>query len=395
MTRRTRTVLKWVALAVLAAAAVAIVARVVTSRAPAAVRYDTVAVDRGPIAAKVNANGTLSALVTVQVGSQVSGRIESLMADFNSPVKKGQVVAKIDPSLFEAAVAQAKANYVAALASLDKAKAQQVDAGRQYVRAEQLFKEGLMSKADRDTAESNAGVAEAQISAARAQIAQAKASLDQAKQNLDYTTIISPIDGVVISRNVDMGQTVAASFQAPILFTIAQDLGHMQVDTNVAEGDVGKIRSGLDVTFTVDAYPSRVFHGTVRQVRDNPQTVQNVVTYDAVIDVDNPDHALKPGMTANVTFVYATRDAALRVVNAAFRFHPDGPTLTAMSKDGVRPKVPNIGEARGERVVWVRSGEAAEPRVVKIGITDGTVTEVLGGLQPGDAAVTEAEAKAK
>jgi len=377
---------------VLAAVAVVVV-RVVQSRAPAPVRYQTSTVDRAPIAAKVSANGTLSALVTVQVGSQVSGRIQTLFVDYNSPVKKGQVVAKIDPALFQATVAQAQANQVAAAANLDKALAQQIDADRQWTRAQQLYQEGLLSKADRDTAESNAGVAKAQIAAARAQIAQTRAALVQAQQNLDYTTIISPIDGVVISRNVDVGQTVAASFQAPILFTIAQDLGRMQVDTNVAEGDVGKVKSGMPVTFTVDAYPAREFRGVVRQVRDNPQTVQNVVTYDAVIDVDNPEHLLKPGMTANVVFVYATRDDALRVANAALRFHPDAKTIALMAPSA-KP-TPNLGNARDTRIVWVLHDQTAEWRTVKIGITDGTYTEVLDSLAPGDVVVTEAEANPK
>ncbi len=375
----------------------AVTIRVVRSQAPAPISYQTTTVDRGPIAAKVAANGTLSALVTVQVGSQVSGRIDKLYADFNSPVKKGQVVARIEPYLFEAAVAQAKANYTSAQANLDKAIAQRIDADRQWTRAQELFKEGILSKADRDTAESTAGVGTAPVAAARALIAQAKAALDQAQQNLDYTTIISPIDGVVISRNVDVGQTVAATFQAPTLFTIAQDLVHMQVDTNVAEGDVGKIKTGMNVTFTVDAYPSREFLGVVRQVRDNPQTVQNVVTYDAVIDVDNSEHLLKPGMTANVVFVYATRDEALRVANAALRVHPDAQTIKAMT-EGAKVTLPNVGDARDVRVVWLLEGRekpVAKPRVVKTGISDGTYTEVVSGLSPGEALVTEAEVRPK
>src|SRR5436190_12346142 len=288
--------------------------------AAAAPRYDTVAVDRGPIVAKVTATGTLSALVTVQVGTQVSGRLKEILVDFNSPVKKGQVIAKIEPALFAAALESARANYLAAQGTVTKLEAQAENAKLQYERAQALFERKAIAQADLDTARATMRAADGDVTASRGNMEQAKAALHQAQVNLNYTTIVSPTTGVVISRSVDVGQTVAASLSAPTLFLIAEDLTKMQVDTSVAEADIGKLKSGMDATFTVDAYPARTFKGTIRQIRNAPQTQQNVVTYDAVIDVSNPDLALRPGMTANITFIYDHRDSALRVANAALRF---------------------------------------------------------------------------
>ncbi|HEY6098021.1 MAG TPA: efflux RND transporter periplasmic adaptor subunit, partial [Anaeromyxobacter sp.] len=295
MTRR-RTLLIATGIAVLAAALG--VWRWGAGSRGGALSFETARVDRGRIVAKVTATGTLSALVTVQVGSQVSGRIASLDADFNSPVRKGQVIARIDPQLFQAAVEQARANAVAAQGNLAKAKAQALDAERQLERARTLAERRLVAPADLDTAQAGADAAKASVQAAEGTLAQARAGLNQAEVNLAFTRIVSPTDGVVISRNVDVGQTVAASLQAPTLFVIAEDLGKMQVDTSVAEADVGRLQAGMPASFTVDAFPGEVFRGTVRQVRNAPQTVQNVVTYDAVVDVSNPDLKLKPGMTA-------------------------------------------------------------------------------------------------
>jgi len=355
------------------------------------IRYETVRVDRGPLAAKVTATGTLAALVMVNVGSQVSGRIETLYVDFGSTVTKGMVVARIEPSFFKAAVDQARANANAAAASTEKARAQLDQAQKQYARAKVLLGEGLMGRADFDSAEAALAVAKADIKSSQAAVGQANAALSQAELNLKYTTILSPIDGVVISRNVDVGQTVAATLQAPVLFTIAQDLTRMAVDTNVAEADVGKVKAGMNVTFTVDAYPGRTFPGVVRQVRDNALTVQNVVTYDAVIDVDNSEKLLKPGMAANVTFGHATRADVLRLPNAALRFKPDPPTLSAMTKIDTRAALPKREIAKDERVVWVLRGGRAESAIARIGITDGSSTEVIGGdVQTGDEVVAEA-----
>jgi HlyD family secretion protein len=374
------------------------------SRKPVGPTYLTTKVDRGRISARVTATGALSAIVTVLVGSQVSGRIESIRVDFNSPVKKGQVIATIDPQLFQAAVAQNRANYDSARADVEKAQAQLVSADRQYTRAKNLFAQNLMSQADLDTAQANEGVARASLAAAQAGVEQAAASLHQSELNLKYTTIMSPIDGVVISRAVDVGQTVAASLQAPTLFTIAQDLTKMQVDTSVAEGDVGKIQEGMKVTFAVDAYPGKRFDGAVRQVRDNAQTVQNVVTYDAVIDVDNGQRLLKPGMTANVTFTPAEKNDVLRVPNAALRFKPDTaglplssaswPVASSSAQPAGAPPAAGPGgrlPRTDRRTVWILRDSAPVAVPVQIGLTDGSLTEIVSGdLQDGDLAITEA-----
>jgi HlyD family secretion protein len=350
---------------------------------------DTAPVERGPIAAKVTASGTLSALVTVQVGSQVSGRVSELHADFNTPVKKGQLIARIDPQLFQAASEQARANLLAAQGNLAKARAQALDARRQAERTRALTEKKLVAQAELDTAQSNADAADASVQAAEGTVAQARAALHQAEVNLAYTRILSPTSGVVISRSVDVGQTVAASLQAPTLFVIAEDLRKMQVDTSVAEADVGRLRDGMAATFTVDAYPTEVFRGTVRQIRNAPTTVQNVVTYDAVVDVENPELKLKPGMTANVTFVYAEKDDVLKVPNAALRFRPPpgfgGAAPGARGEGGAGPAGPD------RRTVYVLRDGSPAPVRVRTGISDGSSTEVVeGDLRPGDRAITDA-----
>jgi HlyD family secretion protein len=391
-------------------------------RANALPQFETSAADRGRITARVTATGTLSALVTVQVGSQVSGRIQLLNADYNTTVKKGELIAKIDPQLFKAALEQARANLIAAKGNAAKARAQAEDLKRQAERAQQLAQRNLIALADRDTAVANAAAAQAQVQASVGAEAQANAQLIQAQVNLAYTDIISPIDGIVISRSVDVGQTVAASLQAPTLFTIAEDLRRMQVDTNVAEADVGKLSAGMAATFTVDAYPGERFQGKVRQVRNAPQTVQNVVTYDAVIDVQNAELKLKPGMTANVTFVYLDREDVLRVPNAALRYRPP-PELLA-SKGGHRsrpgpepegaggaPRWGGVGSSATQRTslrasgarerdvsdhktVWVLRNGQLEPVKIRTGVSDGTYTEVAevsnDSLQAGDAVITGA-----
>ena len=385
--------LRWGTLLLLALSLTVVGYRYARSRSAPTVRYQTATVDRGSIAAKVTASGTVSAIVTVQVGSQVSGRIEQWYADFSSTVKKGQLIATIEPSLFVAAVEQAKANYASAKASFNKAVANRVEAERAQARTLALFNESLSARADLDLAEAQASAARADVEAADAAIQQAHAALDQAHLNLSYTRIVSPIDGIVISRNIDIGQTVAASFQAPTLFTIAQDLTKMQVDTNVAEGDIGKIREKMDATFTVDAYPGREFRGVVRQVRDNATTIQNVVTYDAVIDVDNSDLALRPTMTANCTFQYATKDDVVRIPNAALRFKPDGQTIATMTRPTtVEAVVPSAEKSSPDRrLVWLLRAGHASPHRIRIGIGDGMITEVAeGDLHAGDVAITEA-----
>jgi HlyD family secretion protein len=419
----TRTRTRAVALSVLAVLLVAggvAYWRVRAGSREGAFKFETAAVDRGRVVARVTATGTLSALVTVQVGSQVSGTIASLSADFNSRVKKGQVIALIDPRLFQAAVEQARANVVAAQGNLAKARAQAADAQRQLGRTRELADRKLVAQADLDTAQTNADAAVASVTAAEGSQAQAQAGLAQASLSLAYTRIVSPTDGVVISRNVDVGQTVAASLQAPTLFVIAEDLAKMQVDTSVAEADVGRLSAGMQASFTVDAYPGQVFQGAVRQVRNAAQTVQNVVTYDAVVDVRNADLKLKPGMTATVTFVYAQRDDVVRIPNAALRFRPPPGMATTpeagaagaaqarrggAAADEGAPRAPGARPAGPggttdaataptddlRRTVWVlRDGQPA-PVKVKTGISDGTVTELVHGeLAPGDQAITDA-----
>jgi HlyD family secretion protein len=416
MTKRRLFIL--VAVVVVAAAAIGIW-RWQAGSGKSKLQFETSKVEKGKIVAKVTASGTLSAIVTVQVGSQVSGRVAALYADFNSPVKKGQLIAKIDPALFQASVDQARANLAAAQGNLAKAKVQAVDARRQYVRQKELAARKLNAQADLDTAQANADGADAQVTAAEGAVAQTRASLQSAEVNLAYTNIVSPTSGTVISRSVDVGQTVAASLQAPTIFVIAEDLAKMQVDTSVAEADVGRLKDGMPASFTVDAYPGETFRGKVRQIRNAPQTLQNVVTYDAVIDVDNPEFKLKPGMTANVTFVYAQKDDCLRVPNAALRFRPPPAMLAdvkgapgtgrpgaggpgaaagapgAPGSTGAGPRAGGAGgrtvDASDRRTVWTLDGEKTEPRKIKTGISDGTFTEVVeGDLKVGDLVITDA-----
>jgi HlyD family secretion protein len=285
-------------------------------------------------------------------------------------------------------VEQARANDAASRANVDKAKAQEIDAERQYTRAKQLGEQKLIAQADVDTAEANYNIAKATVASALAGVQQSSASLHQAQASLKYATIYSPIDGTVISRSVDVGQTVAASLQAPTLFTIAQDLTKMQVDTSVAEGDVGKIAPAMHVTFTVDAYPGQRFEGSVRQVRDAAVTVQNVVTYDAVIDVDNGKRLLKPGMTATVTFTPAERIDVLRIPNAALRYRPDT-TPTPRSAASAKPRTPPP-VAKDHRIVYKLVGRRSQPVDIQIGLTDGSLTEIVSGdLKEGDSVITE------
>jgi HlyD family secretion protein len=280
---------------------------VVSPKAPV-VEYKTSPVERKKLVAQVTASGTLSARVTVQVGSQVSGRVQEILVDWNSPVKKGQLIARIDPQLFQAALEQANANYLSAKAQLVKSEVQVLNDERIYARAKALAAQSLAGQAEVDAAETTAKVSRAQVDVSKAALAQAQASLNQAQVNLSYTKILSPIDGIVISRSVDVGQTVAASLSAPVLFTIAEDLRKMQLDTNVAESDVGRMEAGQSAQFSVDAYPGRKFYGEIAMIRNAPQTVQNVVTYDAVLAVDNADLKLRPGMTANIAIIYQERE---------------------------------------------------------------------------------------
>jgi len=395
----------WVAAVVLLLGAGGVTWRVL--RRPPPLQYQTAAVAKGPVVARVTATGILSAVVTVQVGSQVSGRIAKLNADYNSTVKKGQLIAEIDPALFEANLAQAKANVLAAEGQLKQAEAAVLAARRTYDRDKALRANNLIAQADLDTAETTLQAAEASVVAARGNLAQARAQLTQSEVNLAYTKIASPIDGTVISRSVDVGQTVAASLAAPTIFTLAGDLQKMQVDTSVAEADVGKLAAGMEATFVVDAFPDERFKGTIRQIRNAPQTQQNVVTYDAVIDVNNPDLKLRPGMTANTTVVYADRQDVVRVPNAALRFRPSPEMLAALGRSGGGPQrvagrdgvrgAPQAATPGGNgRSLWVLRDGRPAPAQVTVGVSDGTFTEIVSGpVQAGDAVVTGVETTAR
>jgi HlyD family secretion protein len=343
-----------------------------------AANYQTATVTRGPITQAVTATGTLNPVVNVQVGSQVSGNIAKLFADFNSQVKAGQVVAQIDPALFQATVTQAEGDLASAQAALELAKVT-------ATRTQELFARKTSSQADLDQAVANLHHAEANVKIKQG-------ALDKAKADLEHCTITSPIDGVVISRSVDVGQTVAASLQAPVIFQIANDLTKMQIDSNVAEADVGVVEVGQDVDFTVDAFPMRTFHGKVVQVRNAPITVQNVVTYDTVIGLSNPDLKLKPGMTANVSIIVAHKDNVLQIKNAALRYRPAEATPAEIrSKSPVSAGAQRrVGRERqtSERTVYVLSGGQPKPAQIKTGISDGIVTEVVEGLKEGDRVVT-------
>lgn len=383
------------------------------SRAAPETTYRTAPAERRKISARVTASGTLQATVTVQVGAQVSGRVAKLSADYNTTVKKGQIIAKIDPQLFIAAVERERANYAAAKAGLTRAEAQQKDADLAQRRAKSLNDQGLASAAELQAADTALAVAIAQTEVARATLQQQSAALHQAQVNLSYTDILSPIDGVVISRSVDVGQTVASSLQAPVLFTIAEDLKKMEVHTSVAEGDVGRLEPGMETWFSVDAFPGQRFKGTISQIRNAAQTVQNVVTYDAVILVDNDDLRLRPGMTATTTIVYAEKADVLAIPNAAMRFKPpqeiasgapaSSLSVTAASsssapadKSGARPGPGVDSRAHREppeRTIYVLRGGRPEPVSIKTGLSDGTVTEVASGdLHEGDEVITEASA---
>jgi len=395
------------------------------------VHYYTAKVESGEIKQVVEATGTINAVITVQVGSQVSGTINSLRVDFNSHVSKGQVIAQIDPALFQGALAQAKAdlenakaNLAVAVANTAKAKATAVQTKADYERGLGLSQQGVISPQALDLAKANAESAEAQVLGALAQEQQARAQLEQkqaavqvAQTNLDYTTIHAPIDGTVVARNVDVGQTVAASLQAPTLFTIAQDLTKMQVYAKTDESDVGQIRPGQKVSFKVDAYPRDTFSGIVSQVRMNSTVVQNVVTYDTIIDFNNPELKLFPGMTAYVTIPVATASNVVKVPNGALRYKPDLsadelralyqqygipegnalrakalPAATGQRKNATQPDR-NVAAPAEVQVVWkLLPDNGLAPVRIRTGITDHTFTELVqelnGDLKPGDDLVT-------
>lgn len=355
-------------------------------------KFRTEKITRGDITEAVTATGTVNAVTTVLVGTQVSGTVRKIHADFNSPVRKGQLIAEIDPATFEAQVDQARANVLNARANLAKAEVTQNDADRTLKRSRDLFARGYIAKSDMDAAETNFETSRAAAGSAKAQVSQTEAALRIAETNMRYTKIVSPVDGVVISRNVDAGQTVAASFQTPTLFTIAQDLTKMQIDSNVAEADIGKVLVGQDVEFSVDAYPDSPFRGRVSEIRNAPINVQNVVTYDVVVKVDNPEKKLKPGMTANVSIVVQSRKEVLRVPNAALRFRLAEKSGTKDRKD--KGQKDRVQKEKGPGV-WVLENRQPRRVSIKTGISDGAFAEVVsGGLEEGKEVIIEALGKA-
>src|SRR5262245_3131676 len=449
---------------------VALVAFAARRNKGSATQYFTAMADTGPLRKVVNATGVVQTVVTVQVGSQVSGQVEELYADFNSVVKRGQLLAKLDPRNSQAQVENAQASVAAARARVRSAEADQktqvanlasakanLEAARVardntavlFQRASELSKSGVASRNDYDNAKANADSAQAKLEQAQAAIAQveaqsnasaaqleqvkaqlqqAEADLERAKLNLEYCNIYSPVDGVVISRNIDVGQTIAASLQSPTLFTIANDLTRMQVNANIDEADIGNISDQASVRFTVDAYPNEMFRGRISEIRLNPQTVQNVVTYSVILGIDNPEMKLKPGMTANITITVDQRNNGLKIPNAALRYTPPGgrredfafdrtpPAASSETESDETPRAaprapradatPPAHLAPGQKwdpsqkikfaapkrtvqrpgVAFVLDAQQKpQPRRVLLGITDGSATEVISGeIQPGD-----------
>jgi HlyD family secretion protein len=373
------------------------------------VSYKTAKIERGAIVSTVAATGNLSAVTTVQVGTQVSGTIQKLYVDFNSRVKKGQAIAEIDPSLFNASVQQSQGNYLSADANLQKAKIGLADAERTFSRTRKMLADGIISQADFDAAETALQSARASFKAAEGSVAQTRGALMQSQTNLRYSVIRSPVDGVVISRAVDVGQTVAASFSTPTLFTIAQDLTKMQIEVSVDEADISRIKLSQKAGFTVDSYPEQTFQGRVIQIRSAPVITQNVVTYVVVVSVDNSDLRLKPGMTANVSVEVARKDDVLKLPPAALRFKPKSKTDDGKAKtggasapvSGQRPAVggsPHGGGGKGgggkarekSQQVYLLKGGKPEAVAVKTGIANNSGIELMeSGLKEGDEVVIE------
>lgn len=442
------------------------------NRGAVAIEYFAVAVENGPLNNEVNATGTVQTVVTVQVGSQVSGQVEELYADYNSVVKRGQLLAKLDPRNSQAQLENAQANVDAVRARIRSSEADQkiqaanlqsakanLEAARvnrdnlvaQFRRSEDLSKNRLISTNDYENAKANADSAqaqfeqsraalaqvEAQLNSSRAQLDQVKAQLqqavtdvDRAKLNLEYCNIYSPVDGVVISRDIDVGQTIAASYQAPTLFTIANDLTHMQVNASVDEADIGNVSEDMDVSFRVDAYPNDTFKGHIAEIRLNPETVQNVVTYSVILSIDNSELKLKPGMTASITITVDRRDNVIQVPNAALRYTPEGmqreesvehvpvvsgneveQTAARTNQNAARIELapgqkwnpsdkikfvsPKQTSFRAATVFVLNSQGGPEARQVVTGITDGIATEIVSGdIKAGDSVITSDSSQA-
>ena len=390
---------------------------------PSKPQFKTLTVERGSIVSAVSATGTLNAVVTVQVGTQVSGTLSKLYVDFNSQVKKGQPIAQIDPALFSSAVQQSRGNALNAEAGLARARVGAADTKRTLGRNRQLLEQGIISQSDLDAAQTAYDSALTGIRAAEASLLQTRGALQQAQTNLNYSTIRSPVDGIVVSRNIDVGQTVAASFQTPTLFTIAQDLTKMQIETSVDESDISRLQVGQPASFTVDAYPEQQFAGLVIQIRNAPIVTQNVVTYVAVIGVANKELKLKPGMTANVSIETQRKDDVLKIPSAALRFKPkpgkegkegkdasqaaarraqkgasgaaaDGGKTAGARKGGAGRGVDRQG--LGQKVFILKADGRPAPVSVTTGISDGGFVELAGGdLKENDEVIVEQLSEAK
>ncbi len=370
---------------VLLTCVVAVGVRAFYTRSEAPPTVSTLRLSRGSIVEGVTATGTIQAVTTVQVGTQVSGTISWLGADFNSLVRKGDVIARLEPSLLNAQVEQAQANLLRVQADVESARVRVLDAQQKYDRAAVLADRQLVARSDLDAAKVATDSAIAQVKATEAQAVQARAALNQNRVNLAYATITAPIDGIVVGRSVDVGQTVAASLSSPTLFTLAADLTKMQLQTDVDESDIGKIQPGQSVSFTVDAYPGEPFTGETRQVRLQPTVAQNVTTYTVIVDVPNRDLKLRPGMTATAHIEIVRRDDVVRIPNSALRVSPSATVRSALGIDAAgRPN--DDGET--DRV-FVRADGVIREVEVRTGMTDGQWTELLaGGLQAGDEVLT-------
>ena len=341
-------------------------------------QFKTVMIQKGEITQTVTATGNVNPVTTILIGTRVSGTIVALYADYNSQVKKSQLIAQIDSTPFENELKQAEAEVLNSKANLFKAEVTLKDTERTFKRKEELFKRDFIARSELDDAEKAYNIAKAQYEIALAQVKKAEAGLQQAKTNLGYTKIVSPVTGVVIAKNVEVGQTVTATLQAPTLFTIAPDLTKMKIDTNVNEADISKIKVGMEASFTVDAYPDRKFKGTVSQIRLSPTVTQNVVTYNVVISVDNSHFLLKPGMTANVTFVVESKKDVLKIPNSALRF-----------------RMPNTAPSK-QQGVWVIRKEKPVRVNVKTGISDGEWIELIeGDLNEGEKVIVDMAIKKK
>ena len=377
----------------------------VTHRPPPPAKFVTAPVTTGDVLEKVQATGTVQPVLQINVGAQVNGRVTRVLVDFNSVVHKGDVLAEIDPTIYGTQVSANQANLLAQRAQLEQAKAQVATVKSQVAtakialeRMQKLYAANLATKADLDTATGAYDVtvgqldaAQANVSAAAASIGAQQAQLNQAVTNVSYTKIYSPVDGVVVTRGIDPGATVVASFQAPVLFVIAQDLRHMRVLADVDEADVGRLKEKMEVDAVVDAFPGESFHGIVQQIRFSPNNVQGVVTYSAVVEVENPEEKLRPGMTATITVKTKEAKNALRIPNSALRYRPSAP-LGPDGKPTLQP--PEQPLAKGQGKVYVLTSdkpgdEKDEPKLVQIGVTDGINTEIVGGLDVGAKVVTD------